>query len=172
MSDTNRFTGTQLNYLIVCHRKLWLYSNGIEMERENEDVQIGKQIGESAYGREKKEINLDNQIVLDWAEAKVGDDGVLTIHEVKKSKAVSRAHRLQMLFYLQFLRGKGVPARGIIDYPELKSRETIELDIKGEQELQEALGQVCAILGSEEVPPRLDKISFCSKCAYFDLCYS
>lgn len=62
----DHFTGTQLNYLVVCHRKLWLFSNGIEMERESEAVQIGKLIGEEAYGREKKEINLDNQVVLDW----------------------------------------------------------------------------------------------------------
>ncbi len=168
----DKFTGTQLNYLVVCHRKLWLFSNGIEMERENEAVQIGKQIGDEAYGREKKEINLNNQIVLDWAEAKVGDDGVLTIHEVKKSKAVSRAHRLQMLFYLDFLRGKGVAARGVIDYPEIKQRESIELDAAGEIELQEAMQQVSVILASEEVPPRLDNLRFCSKCAYFDLCYS
>ncbi|RYZ78762.1 MAG: Dna2/Cas4 domain-containing protein, partial [Proteobacteria bacterium] len=99
MLDTNHPTGTQINYLVVCPRKLWLFSHGIEMERENEDVQMGKQIGEAAYGREKKEINLDNQIVLDWADAKPGANGVLTIHEIKKSKAVSRAHRLQMLFY-------------------------------------------------------------------------
>ncbi len=171
MLNEDRFTGTQLNYLVVCHRKLWLFSHGIEMERENEDVQIGKQIGADAYGREKKEINIDNTVVLDWAEAKVGDDGVLTIHEIKKSKAVSRAHRLQMLFYLHFLKQKGVPARGVIDYPELKQRESIELDARAERELDEALGQVALIVHSENAPPRLDKMSFCSKCAYFDLCY-
>lgn len=167
----NKFTGTQLNYLVVCRRKLWLFSNGIEMERENEDVQIGRHIGEESYGREKKEINIDNQIVIDWAEAKVGDDGVLTIHEVKKSKAVSEAHRLQMLFYLDVLRAKGVTARGVIDYPEIKARENIELDENGERELQIALREVKAIVQSEEVPPRLDNLRFCSKCAYFDLCY-
>lgn len=171
MQNQDRFTGTRLNYLVVCHRKLWLFSHGIEMERENEDVQIGRQIGENAYGREKKEINIENTIVLDWAEAKVGDDGVLTVHEVKKSRAVSRAHRLQMLFYLHFLKEKGVAARGVIDYPELKQRETIELDAPAQAELDEALEQVRAIVGRDIVPPRLDKMSFCSKCAYFDLCY-
>ena len=171
MLNQDRFTGTQLNYLVVCHRKLWLFSHGIEMERENEDVQIGRQIGESAYGRENKEINIEDTIVLDWADSKPGADGVLTIHEVKKSRAVSRAHRLQMLFYLHFLKQKGAAARGIIDYPELKQRETIELDATGDAELQRALEQVAAILKSEVVPPRLDKVSFCSKCAYFDLCY-
>jgi len=171
MQNQDRFTGTRLNYLVVCHRKLWLFSHGIEMERENEDVQIGRAIGESSYGREKKEINIEDTVVLDWAESRVGADGVLTVHEVKKSKAVSRAHRLQMLFYLHFLREKGVAARGVIDYPELKQRETIELDEGATLELEEAMGQVREIVSSEVVPPRLDKMSFCSKCAYFDLCY-
>ena len=171
MLEKDRFTGTQLNYLEVCRRKLWLFSHGIEMERENEAVQIGKAIGAASYDREKKEINLDNQVVLDWAETQVGDDGVLTIHEVKKSRAVSRAHRLQMLFYLRFLQNKGVAARGVIDYPEIKQRETIELTPGAEIELENALGQVKAIVESESAPPRLDKLSFCAKCAYFDLCY-
>jgi CRISPR-associated exonuclease Cas4 len=171
MLDSNKFTGTQLNYLLVCHRKLWLFSHGIEMERENENVQLGKSIGQGSYDREKKEINLDNQIVLDWAETKAGDDGALTIHEVKKSKAVNRAHRLQMLFYLYFLKGKGVAARGFIDYPELKARENVELTPAAEAELESELAKVAVIVNLETPPARLDKLSFCSKCAYYDLCY-
>ena len=62
-------------------------------------------------------------------------------------------------------------ARGVIDYPELKQREDIELDEAAEAELQDALLQVKAVVGSEEAPPRLDNLRFCSKCAYFDLCY-
>ena len=171
MLEKDRFTGTQLNYLEVCHRKLWLFSHGIEMERENEAVQIGKQIGASSYGREKKEIALGDQIVLDWAETKTDAEGVLTIHEVKKSKAVRAAHRLQMLFYLRFLREHGVEARGIIDYPEIKQRESVELSPAAETELDGAIAQVKTIVGAAGAPARLDKISFCSKCAYFDLCY-
>ena len=171
MLEKDKFTGTQLNYLEVCHRKLWLFSHGIEMEQNSEAVQLGKQIGAQSYDREKKEIALGDQIVLDWAETKVGDDGVLTVHEVKKSKAVREAHRLQMLFYLRFLREHGVAARGLIDYPEIKQRESIELSPAAELELDEALKQVKAIVESATAPPRLDKIRFCSKCAYFDLCY-
>ncbi|RYX83624.1 CRISPR-associated protein Cas4 [bacterium] len=171
MLDNDSFTGTQINYLVVCPRKLWLFSHGIEMEREDQNVQMGKQIGQGTYEREKKEINLDNQVVIDWADAKPGPDGVLTIHEVKKSRAVSRAHRLQMLYYLHFLRQKGVAARGVIDYPELKQRETIELDAPAQRELDQVLQQVSLVVNSEQSPPRLDKRSFCSKCAYFDLCY-
>ncbi len=176
MTEIPNLTGTHLNYWLVCHRKLWLFSHGIQMERENEDVQIGKQIGADAYGRQEKEINLDNTAVLDWVEHKPGDDGVLTVHEIKKSKAMNEAHRLQMLFYLDFLRSKGVAARGLIDYPEIKQREKVELDGAGEALLDAAKLDAARIIGSDEVPPRLDEISpkkvaFCLKCAYFDFCY-
>lgn len=177
MTEIPALTGTHLNYLLVCHRKLWLYSRGIQMERENEDVQIGKQIGAQAYGREQKEINLDNTAVLDWVEHKTGADGVLTVHEIKKSKAMNEAHRLQMLFYLDTLKSKGVAARGLIDYPEIKQRESVELDAAGEQVLAQAKLDAARVMAADEVPPRLDqinprKLAFCLKCAYFDFCYS
>jgi len=38
------FTGTQINYYFVCHRKLWLFSKDIRFEDENEYVQLGRLI--------------------------------------------------------------------------------------------------------------------------------
>lgn len=37
-----KITGIMLYYYFVCKRKLWLFYNGISMEDENENVQIGK----------------------------------------------------------------------------------------------------------------------------------
>ena len=177
MFQIPNLTGTHLNYWLICHRKLWLFARGISMERENEDVQIGKQIGAQSYGRQEKEINLDNTAVLDWVEHQSGSDGVLTVHEIKKSKAMNEAHRLQMLFYLDFLHSKGVAARGLIDYPEIKARETVELDAAGVALLERAKVGATQVIESEIAPPRLDqinpkKLAFCQKCAYFDFCYS
>ena len=33
-------TGTHFNYYQLCHRKLWLFANGINMEQESELVQL------------------------------------------------------------------------------------------------------------------------------------
>jgi CRISPR-associated exonuclease Cas4 len=41
-TDTPRLTGTQLNYLFICTRKLWLFSHHIEMERESNLVALGQ----------------------------------------------------------------------------------------------------------------------------------
>ena len=54
------YTGTQINYYFVCHRKLWLFSKNISFEDENEYVQLGKLIDESSYKRNKKQIEIGN----------------------------------------------------------------------------------------------------------------
>lgn len=166
------FTGTQVNYFAVCHRKLWLFSHGVEMERENENVQIGKLVGEQSYSRAQKEIAIDDRVVIDWVESKVGADGVLVLHEVKKSRAVESAHRLQMLYYIFYLRCKGVVARGEIDYPLLKRTEAIELTTEAEAELMEVLRELERVVEASQTPPRLTTRRFCEKCAYYELCWS
>lgn len=35
-------TGTHFNYYQICHRKLWLFSNGINMENTSDAVYDGK----------------------------------------------------------------------------------------------------------------------------------
>jgi len=165
-------TGTQVNYYAICHRKLWLFSHGVEMERENENVQIGKLVGEGSYKREQKEIAIDGRIVIDWMETKVNADGSLTLHETKKSRSFDNAHRLQVLYYIYYLKHKGVAARGEIDYPLLKKTERIELTPGAETELEEILAGVERIVRSPTTPPRLDKKRLCEQCAYFELCWS
>jgi CRISPR-associated exonuclease Cas4 len=172
MPELPIFTGTQVNYFAVCKRKLWLFSHGVEMERENENVQIGKLVGEQSYSRAQKEIAIDDRIVIDWMESKVGEDGVLVLHEVKKSRAVESAHRLQMLYYIFYLQCKGVAARGEIDYPLLKKKELIELSPEAEDELLGVLSELEQIVSSPEIPPRLPAKRFCEKCAYYELCWS
>lgn len=171
---TLHITGTQVNYYAVCHRKLWLFSHGIEMERENENVQLGKLLDESSYKREQKSIAIDDRVVLDWAELERDDDGTTVVHEVKKARSVEAAHRLQMLYYLSVLREKGVQARGQIDYPLLKKNEQIALTPQSEAELGTVLIDLERIVQSEQVPPRLpeSKKKFCAQCAYFEFCWS
>ncbi len=42
-------TGTHFNYYQLCHRKLWLFANGINMEHTSDIVYDGKLIHESSY---------------------------------------------------------------------------------------------------------------------------
>ena len=56
-----KITGIMLYYYFVCKRKLWLFYNGISMEDENENVQIGKFLDENTYCNERKHIIINNE---------------------------------------------------------------------------------------------------------------
>ncbi len=67
-----QITGTHFNYYYVCHRKLWLFANGINMEHTSELVAEGKLIHENSYPfRSEKytEIELDG-IKIDYYDAR------------------------------------------------------------------------------------------------------
>lgn len=161
------FTGTQVNYYFVCRRKLWLFSHHLEMEYMSDMVALGKLVHEESYTREKKEIVIDNKIVIDFSSG----EGI--IHEVKKSRAVEEAHLWQLRYYLYYLKQKGIqPVIGEINYPLLRQREQIELTPEIEEHLMRALKAIEKILDQQSPPPILKRRSFCTKCSYFEYCYA
>src|SRR5260370_42460455 len=84
------FTGTEVGYYFICAKKLWWFSHGVHMELEHERVQLGRLVHEHSYARQRKEIDIDGKIVLDWRE-----DGV--IHEDKLTNKMEEAHEMQLL---------------------------------------------------------------------------
>jgi len=155
--------GTQVNYYFICHRKLWFFSHNITMEKESEDVAIGKLLHESTYKRMKKEIVMD-RIAIDFVEKK----GKIIIHEVKKSKKMEKAHYYQLLYYIYSLRKKGVEAEGIINYPMLRKIERVRLE--NVEEMEKILGEIQKIVEMRSPPPP-ERKRYCGKCSYFEMCW-
>jgi CRISPR-associated exonuclease Cas4 len=159
------YTGTQINYYFVCQRKLWLFSHGLNMEQTSDTVYLGKLVGEESYEREKKEIQIDNLITIDF----IGNDRV--IHEVKKSNKMEQAHEFQLLYYLYYLKQKGIEdVTGKINYPQLRRTADINLTLENEQKLNEVFVAMEKIISRQQLPERM-KISFCKKCSYYELCW-
>lgn len=160
-----RITGTKINYYFVCKRKLWLFNRDISMEHTSENVGLGSLIHEQSYNRQKKELMIDETIKIDFA------DKDKVIHEVKKGKALEKAHKFQMYYYLYYLKEKGVEGlTGCLHYPKLNKKESVVLDGVTESELEEVLGDIQNIIDKEAAPPVINK-SFCRKCSYYELCY-
>lgn len=158
-------TGVMVYYYEVCKRKLWYFYNEIQMEQGNENVLIGKAIDEETYKRDKKHINIDNIINIDFIRSK----GVL--HEVKKSNKIEEASILQVKYYLYFLQKRGVyNIRGKIDYPLLKQSIDVELSDEDIKEIDEILINIKNTVKASN-PPSLDKKRICQSCAYYDLCF-
>jgi CRISPR-associated exonuclease Cas4 len=160
------YTGTQVNYYMVCPRKLWLFSHQIEMERNSDLVQLGRLLHDHTYSRErKKNLIIDNRIVVDFYE-----DG--TLHEVKKSNRLEDAHRLQLLYYLYYLKQKGaIGITGELNYPKLKQRTQVQLTSEAEAEVEQVLAGIRDVLDLPQAPAVINA-PYCKRCSYVDFCYA
>ena len=152
-------------YYFVCKRKLWYFSNDLNMEFNSELVGIGKLIDETSYSREKKNILIDETISIDFLK-----DWKI-VHEVKKSRKIDEAAKWQLKYYMWVLKNKGVDIeKGILDYPLLRKREEIILNEQEESELKLVMEDIKKIISSK-LPPNITKKGICKKCAYYELCY-
>ena len=158
-------TGLMVYYYEVCKRKLWYFSNDIQLEENNSNVILGKLLEENSYIKDEKKINIDGIINIDFIRSKK------ILHEIKKSNSIEPASILQVQYYLYYLEKKGlIGLKGILDYPLLKQTVEINLTDKDRENLNNIIIGIKEILGKES-PPTLEKKGICKKCAYFDLCF-
>jgi len=161
-----RVTGTEINYLFVCQRKLWLFHRHIEMEHTSDYVALGELLHEESFERQKKDILIDDMIRIDF----IDKDGIL--HDVKSSQLMEKAHEMQVLYYLYILKSKGLPNRfGVINYPRQRRKTDVELTAENEQLVESAIAKVTEI-ASLPVPPNAEYSRLCKPCSYAELCWS
>jgi len=123
-----KVNGIKVNYFYICHRKLWLFDRKITMEDKSDKVLLGALLHMDSYERERqKEVLIDNLISIDIL------DGV-NIKEVKYSDKMEKADKMQVLYYLYYLKNLGIEKQGIINYPKQKKREFIQLTEEAEKE--------------------------------------
>ncbi len=173
-----RVGGTEVHYFVLCPRKLWWFSHGMEQEHAGgasassvgqENVALGTLLHEESYpGKHKKDVLIDDLLRLDFTESGA-------VHEVKKSRGGSRAERatrFQLLYYLYYLKHeKGVETVGVIDYPKERRREEIVLTQELEQEVEQVIAGVQETRALPIPPLVAEPMTICRKCAYQELCW-
>jgi len=162
-------TGTHFNYFLICHRKLWLFANGINMESTSDLVYEGKLLHETSYPRRSekyKELEMDG-IKIDYFDPKNK-----VVHEIKKSDKHEEAHEWQVKYYLYVLEQNGIEgATGLLEYPRLHKTDEVLLTIPDREAIGEMLEKIGAIIHNDQCPERIP-VSRCRKCSYFDFCWS
>jgi CRISPR-associated exonuclease Cas4 len=161
-------TGTQINYYHICHRKLGLFANGMQMEHTSDLVTEGKLIAETTYPqRAAKYRELD----LGFIKIDHYDAMNKIVREVKKSKKMEAAHSAQLKYYLWVLEQSGVDGvSGVLEYPKLRRTEEVWLsDLDREEILSWILGVESVLCGT--CPKVIDK-PICNRCSYADFCYA
>lgn len=161
-----RYTGTQVNYYAVCRRKLWLYSHHLELEKSSDRVALGALLHETSYPRlPKREVLIDSLIKVDILE---GSGKVL---EVKYSQKLAEAARLQVIYYLYYLKRKGLMGlTGELRFPRQRRREEVHLTEEGERAVEAALRGIAEV-NKSEAPPDVEWTPICRPCAYAEFCW-
>ena len=169
MEEQINITGTEMAYLYICRRKLWLFHHGIRPENEHSNVQIGRFIQESTFTRHenKKEIVLGSIGVVDWAELAKG-----IIHETKKGKAPAQAEEAQVRYYMWWMRTHGMEIHtAIIHYPKQKRTRELSWNHDMEQAVANDLAEARSVVKAT-VPPALKVKNICKSCAYQEFCFA
>lgn len=166
MVDFNelRATGSQVQYYIVCKRKLWLHTHQISFEEDSDRVLEGKVLHEQSYLHKKsKEVMIEQLIKIDLYDKEY-------VGEVKSSSKMQEADIAQLLYYLYVLKQYGIKRKGRMHYPKEKKIEEIQLTEKDEEMIAGILRGVEQVI-SEDKPPKVKKLPYCPKCAYYHFCW-
>ncbi|RQP11215.1 MAG: CRISPR-associated protein Cas4 [Chryseobacterium sp.] len=167
---------THINYFFVCKRKLWLFSNGINMEHTSDTVYDGKMLHENSYpqrAQKHNEMELSAQYGDIELTGKIDfyDAATKTIHETKRSDKVETAHEWQAKFYIWLLELNGISdATATLEYPKLRQTNQVQFTETDRQRLQALVHEIREMIASENCPPRINS-KICKSCSYFELCY-
>lgn len=169
-------TATEINYYILCKRKLWLFANQIQMETTSEIVADGKLLHETSYPQRNEKhteftltasyngINLVGKIDF-------YDSSRNMIHETKRSNKMERTHEWQAKFYLWLLKLNGIQnATAKLEYPLIRQTDTLALSEPDIHSLEHILQQISLLKKSEICPPVINS-RICKSCSYYELCY-
>ena len=159
---------THINYYFICHRKLWLFANGINMEHTSEAVSEGKLIGETTYPQRAEKYT---EISISGSKIDFYDARNKVIHEIKKSDSIEEAHEWQVKYYIWLLLQNGIEGvTGILEYPKLRHTSHVEFSVADGIYLREVMQQIVMLVEDEQCPPRINS-KICKNCAYYDFCY-
>ncbi|MDP1810449.1 MAG: CRISPR-associated protein Cas4, partial [Sediminibacterium sp.] len=118
-------TATHINYYHICHRKLWLFVNGINMEHNSETVADGKLLHETSYPQRAEKYS---EIEIGGSKIDFYDAKNKVIHEIKRSDKMEAAHEWQVKYYILLLEQNGIEGvTGLLEYPTLRETKNITL---------------------------------------------
>lgn len=164
--------GTYFNYLMVCHRKLWLFANGIGMEHTSEAVAEGKLLHETVYpsrAAKYEELEIGN-IKIDFY-----DPRNRVIHEIKRSDRMEEAHLWQVKYYMYILEQCGIEGvTALLEYPSMRQTEPVAaLAPEDRAFLDKMTADIDWIVHDPSCPPiPSGRKGVCRKCSYYDFCYA
>lgn len=139
------------------------------MEHTSDIVYEGRLIGDSSYDDRSRKFT---EVEIDGVKIDFYDGKNRVIHEVKKSAKMEDAHIAQVKYYIYKLLAKGIDGvTGLIEYPKLKKKLTVELSGDDVSVVEQWEKDVRTIADQEVCPP-LATFKVCKNCSYHDFCHA
>jgi CRISPR-associated exonuclease Cas4 len=164
-----RITGKHVNYYHICHRKLWLFHNGLSFQQDHANVQDGLLLHETAYPQRAKRFR---EIQLDGIKIDFYDPVDRVVHEIKRSNKMEGASKAQLQYYLRVLERHGVDQpTGLLEYPKIRRVEPVTLTDEDRAAIEAWEAGIAEVVSRRQCPPVINK-PICKQCSYYDFCYS
>lgn len=162
-------TGTHFNYYQLCHTKLWLFANGINMEHVSDDVYDGKLIHEGSYPQRPERYE---EVTIEGVKVDFFDAKRRVIHEIKRSDKMEKAHEWQVKYYIYVFERNGIDGcTGLLEYPTMRQTMPVVLTDEDRDEIRQMEKEIFNIIESDVCPPLVKK-RFCKSCSYYDFCFT
>jgi len=159
-----RITATVFYAYQVCPREAWFYYHHLNPAREHPLLALGRLVHETSYSRARKEIFVDNLLKVDLIRGEL-------VAEVKRSSKHREAARLQLAYYLYYLKQeKGLNVEGVLLFPKERKTERLTLTPSLEAKIESLLKEMRPVLSSDRPPPAT-KIGYCRSCSFREVCW-
>ena len=151
-----KITGTLIKNYFHCKRQAYLYYYGLNFKNEL------TMIGEIMHKQEKAKEYVFEKIKID----DIKDN---TLIELKKSSANLKGTKFQVLYYLKYLKEKGLKLKRLIKDITFGVDYIVELTKEKEIELDNILNEIEKLLNGA-MPPVKKLKKNCKGCSFFDYC--
>ena len=130
-------TGTYFSYYQICHRKLWLFANGINMEHTNDTVYDGKLIHQGSYPQRSERLE---EVAIEGIKVDYFDAKRRVIHEIKRSDKMENAHEWQVKYYIYVFERNGIEGcTGLLEYPTIRQTLPVVLTDEDREKIRQIL---------------------------------
>lgn len=164
-----KITGTYVSYYHYCHRRLWLFANGINMEQSSHLVAEGKLIDEKSY---RQRPNKFTQIAIEGIKVDFFNLHTKVVHETKRSSSNMDCDIAQLKYYVYVLERNNIDVNyGILEYPKVRLKEEVWLSDDDRKTIPSWELAISQIIADTECPPKLED-KRCNKCAYYEFCFA
>ena len=166
--DQPNITGTAINYLYICQRKLWFYQHHLEMEHTSEKVDLGKHLHEKSYPREKRRGMGHWQPHPHWLRRQTGHP---TRHQIRSINGNS-AHHANLLLPLSTQTERCVRQERHHQLPAPTPNNRNRTHTRKRKGGRRKPSRKWTKSPHYQTPPHAEYMKICKSCSYQELCWS